>query len=159
SKAPWLVAATAVVVALAAFTQNWLTHRQDTAPDVSKFSITLPPGTRYSSPPASIVAPQLAISPDGRAIAFVAEKLRGRPGVWVRRLDALEARLLPGTDDAIYPFWSPDSKFVGFFARGKLKTIAIDGGPTKDLADAPLDSRGATWNADNVIVYSPNSYG
>ena len=85
------------------------------------------------------------ISPDGRQVAFVAEMPRGRPRLWVRSLGDSEAQPLRGTDDAIYPFWSPDSRSLGFFAQGKLKTIEIGGGPPRTLSDAPLDSRGGTW--------------
>ena len=109
----------------------------------------------FASPPASVVAPQIAMSPDGRQIAFVAEGPRGRPGLWVRPLNDSEARLLRGTEDAIYPFWSPDSRSLGFFAQGKLKTVEIGGGPPRTLSEAPLDSRGGTWSRDGTILFAP----
>ena len=61
---------------------------------------------------------------------------------------------MPTTEDATYPFWSPDSRYIGFFAQGKLKKIAASGGPSQSLCDAP-DGRGGTWNRDDVIVFSP----
>ena len=74
----------------------------------------------------------------------------------MRPLDGLEAQALPGTDGASFPFWSPDSAFIGFFAQGKLKRISITGGPTQTLCDA-VASRGGTWNSDGVILIVPPS--
>ena len=106
---------------------GWWARRGESPPDLLQLSMLSPPGTMFSTPPASIVAPQIARSPDGRQVAFVAESPRGRPSLWVRPLGDSEAQLLRGTEDAVYPFWSPDSRFVGFFAQGKLKTIEIGG--------------------------------
>jgi len=103
-------------------------------------------------PPQDTVmqSPQLAISPDGRQVVFIASK--GVASLWVRALATLEARALPGTEGAGIPFWSPDSRSVGFFAGGKLKKIQIGGGPPIVLCDAPA-ARGGTWNSDNTIVF------
>ena len=95
----------------------------------------------------------IAISPDGRTLAFVATS-QGAPMVWLRRLDSLAAKPLAGTEGGYYPFWSPDSRFLGFFAGGKLKKIEIRGGLPQSLSDAP-EGRGGTWNRDGVIVFSP----
>jgi eukaryotic-like serine/threonine-protein kinase len=97
----------------------------------------------------------MAISPDGRQLAFVAQSLSGRPSIWVRALEASEARALPGTEDAIYPFWSPDSRSLGFFAQGKLKVVDLAGAPPRTLADAGLDSRGGTWSRNGTILFAP----
>jgi Tol biopolymer transport system component len=79
--------------------------------------------------------------------------------LWLRPLDALTAQQMPGTEDATYPFWSPDSRYIGFFAEGKLKKIAASGGPAQSLCDAP-DGRGGSWNRDDVIIFAPNiAYG
>jgi Tol biopolymer transport system component len=96
-----------------------------------------------------------AVSPDGRSLAFTAADSGGRSSLWVRPLDSLVARELPGTDGAIYPFWSPDSKSLGFFADGKLKKIEASGGPALALCEAP-DPRGGAWNRDGVIVFEPH---
>ena len=74
--------------------------------------------------------------------------------LWVRSLDATENRVLPGTEGASFPFWSPDAHNIGFFAEGKLKRIDIDGGRPLVVADAP-NGRGGTWNRDGVILFSP----
>ncbi len=155
----WLPLAAAGVLLIGVLTllPGWWAHRGETPPAVIQLSVLPPPGTTLSSPPASIVAPQLAISPDGQRVAFVAEAPRGRPSLWVRTLGDSEAQLLRGTEDAIYPFWKPDSRSLGFFAQGKLKTIEIGGGQPRTLSDAPLDSRGGTWGPDDTILFAPNA--
>jgi Tol biopolymer transport system component len=124
---------------------------------VSRLSILPPPGGRFSAAPASVVSAQATMSPDGRLVAFVAEQRGGRPGLWMRPVDSLEGRLLPGTEDALYPFWSPDSRSLGFFSRGKLKVIELAGGPARTLTEAPSDTRGATWNREGAILFTPHS--
>ena len=94
------------------------------------------------------------VSPDGRRLLFTATGADGKRGLWVRTIDSLTAQALPGTEDAAQPFWSPDSRFIGFFAGGKLKRIEASGGSVQVLADA-LAARGATWSSDGVIVFSP----
>ena len=96
-----------------------------------------------------------AISPDGRAFAFVATG--GGPKLWVRRLDSLTVRELPGTNGAAYPFWSPDSRAVGFFAEGKLKRIDVSGGPPVAIATTvdARGGRGGSWGAGETIVFGP----
>ena len=96
-----------------------------------------------------------ALSPDGRYLAIAAQ-LNGKHQLWLRALDASEVQPLSSTDNAIYPFWSPDSRFIGFFADGKLKKIAAGGGPSQSLCDAPF-GRGGTWNDDDIIVFSPSA--
>ncbi len=96
-----------------------------------------------------------AVSPDGRRLAFVASTSDGKSLLWVRPLDALSAQPLTGTEGASYPFWSPDSRFLGFFADGKLKKVEASGGPPLTLCDAP-QGRGGTWNRDGVIVFTPD---
>ncbi len=94
------------------------------------------------------------MSPDGRSVAITAT-VKGKRQLWLRMLDAGQAQPLPGTEDATYPFWSPDSRYIGFFAQGKLRKIAASGGPAQSLCDA-RDGRGGTWNRDDVIVFSPS---
>jgi Tol biopolymer transport system component len=94
-----------------------------------------------------------AISPDGKLVAMAAE-VNGKRQLWLRALDSLQVRPVPGTDEAAYPFWSPDSRYIGFFAQGKLKKIAAGGGPAQSLCEV-ITGRGGSWNRDNVIVFSP----
>jgi hypothetical protein len=92
-----------------------------------------------------------AISPDGRLLAFVAN-LKGKSSLFIRPLDSLKARILPGTEGASRPFWSPDSRNIGFQANGRLQRIGLNEGAPRIICDA-AQARGATWNADGVIVF------
>ena len=94
-----------------------------------------------------------ALSPDGRQLVFVANNATGQPVLWVRTLDRVENRELPGTVGASYPFWSPDGRSVGFFADDKLKRIDVDGGTPIVLTDAPT-GRGATWGPGVILFTS-----
>ncbi|HEV2351942.1 MAG TPA: protein kinase, partial [Terriglobia bacterium] len=96
-----------------------------------------------------------AVSPDGLRLAYVASLPDGESVLWVRFLDSLQAQPLAGTEGAVLPFWSPDSRFIGFFAGGKLKKIEVSGGPPLTLCDAP-GGRGGTWNREGTIVFSPS---
>jgi serine/threonine protein kinase len=97
---------------------------------------------------------QIAISPDGRKIAFVATDSLGKPHLYVRLLSSLTALPLPGTEGAYYPFWSPKSDFIGFFMGGKLKKIDASGGPPLSICEAQA-GRGGTWGVNDVIVFAP----
>ncbi len=98
----------------------------------------------------------IALSPDGAKLAFVASAAGGGPQLWVRPLDSTAAQPLAGTEDAVLPFWSPDSRSLGFFAQGKLKIIDASGGAVQTLANAP-EPRGGAWGPDGTILYTPES--
>jgi serine/threonine protein kinase len=95
------------------------------------------------------------LSPDGASIAFVAGA-DGKTAIWVRRVDTVEAHVIAGSEGAIFPFWSPDSGSLGFFADGKLKTIDLNGGSALAVADAPF-GRGGAWGPGGVILFAPNT--
>ncbi len=98
------------------------------------------------------------ISPNGRKLAFVSA-VDGKRLLWIRPLDSLDAEPLAGTDEAGFPFWSPDSRFVGFFASGKLKKVDVTGGPPQTLCDAANPPRGGAWNRDGVILFAAANRG
>jgi eukaryotic-like serine/threonine-protein kinase len=108
----------------------------------------------------------VVISPDGQSVAFVGGGSAGlaigsltpATALWVRRLGALEATKLAGTDGATLPFWSPDSQQIAFFANGKLKRVPAAGGQVQEIC-AAKDGRGGDWNADGVIVLAPQNAG
>jgi eukaryotic-like serine/threonine-protein kinase len=120
-------------------------------------SFILPP-EKLSFNFVGLNAGPVTVSPDGRRLAFVASASEGRNLLWVRSLDTQAAQQLAGTEGAFHPFWSADSRFLGFFADGKLKKIDAAGGPPITLCDAPM-GRGGTWNRDGVIVFSSNNSG
>jgi len=95
------------------------------------------------------------LSPDGNTLAFVAAREQGAVLLWVRPLNTLHSRALLGTEGATFPFWSADSRSLGFFAGGKLKTVVAEGGTPSDVCAAPA-GRGGTWNAEGTIVFSPD---
>jgi serine/threonine protein kinase/Tol biopolymer transport system component len=104
------------------------------------------------STPSTSDPVSFAISPDGRRLVFVASN-EGKSQIWIRALDSVAAKPLAGTDGARFPFWSPDSASIGFFADGKLKRIDIVGGAPQVLANATLGS-GGTWNRDGTILFA-----
>ena len=128
-------------------------HLRESPPVVEPIQFTIAPPENATFSGAT---PQLAISPDGRQIVFVAASQAGGRQLWVRGLGSIAARPIPGTDGAAYPFWSADNRSVGFFASSKLKKIQVAGGPAVVLADATT-GRGGTWNRDNVIVFAPGT--
>ncbi|HYL34858.1 MAG TPA: protein kinase [Bryobacteraceae bacterium] len=140
-KLPWALAAVLAAIAAAVSFIHFLEAPAQKA--VLRYTITPPENTTDLH--------SFAISPDGRLLAMAA-MVNGKRQLWLRPLDALQARAVPGTDDATYPFWSPDSGYIGFFAQGKLKKIAAGGGPAQSICDAP-NARGGSWNRDNVIVF------
>jgi Tol biopolymer transport system component len=96
------------------------------------------------------------ISPDGRTLAFTGRAADGTRQLWTRPVDATEAQPLPGTNDPLTPFWSPDSRSIGFGSQGKLRRIELAGGRPQVLCDAPR-LQGGSWSRDGVIVFSPNT--
>jgi serine/threonine protein kinase len=121
-----------------------------TSPTLSvRAYIPSPPGTAFR--PAGFDAGPVAVSPDGKILAFSAVDEKGITNLWVRPLDAAQATMLQGTEDATYPFWSPDNKYLGFVADRKLKKIAVTGGEAQTLADHAA-GRG-DWGADGTILF------
>jgi hypothetical protein len=110
--------------------------------------------TRLSiTPPAgATLRDGLAIAPDGRSVVFPA-RLSGLDQLWLRPLDSLAPRVLPGTEGATFPFWSPDSRFVAFFSSGKLRKIELKTGIVSVICDVG-QGRGGTWNEDGVILFN-----
>lgn len=96
----------------------------------------------------------MELSADGKMLAFVGADSAGKTRLAVRALNGLSSRVLPGTDGASYPFWSPDNRYVGFFQGGKLKKIEASGGPPMTICDAS-DARGGSWNQNGEIIFSP----
>jgi Tol biopolymer transport system component len=134
----------------------WVIRDREPAPSdapVTRFAVLPPENTSFLGGDFDPVT----VSPDGRRLALVATS-GSRRRIWIRALESVTAAPLAGTDGAFYPFWSPDSRFVGFFANGKLKKIEASGGPAQTLCDAP-DGRGGAWNRDGVILFARRRIG
>jgi len=152
SRLPWLVAGIAALAA-SSVGAAYLFQAPKPAP-VVRSSILPPAGTSFvtmlpaSGPPV--------LSPDGTRLAFAARDDKSKVLLYVRSLTSLTAQPLAGTEDATYPFWSSDSREVGFFIPGKLKRINAGGGPPQNVCDA-VSGRGGTWSQDGTIVFTPSA--
>ena len=166
-------ATSAQTVAMPAFAPRWFKRRELIAWAVAGIAILIaavaltisnfrrpPTETRavrlFINPPEKASFGSFAISPDGLRLAFAATDASGKTLLWIRPLDSINAQPLSGTEEATLPFWSPDSRFIGFFAAGKLKKIEVTGGPPQTLCNTPF-ARGAAWNRDGVIIFTPNT--
>jgi hypothetical protein len=149
---PWIVAGLFALLAVFVFLLPYL--RQTKKEDVQAVRLTIPP-------PEKGVVSTLSVSPNGKHVVYGAPNADGKPVLWIRSLDSLTARPLPGTDNPFFTtFWSPDSRFVAFFTSSdnKLKKIDVMGGVPQTLVEAP-SGRGGTWNRDGVIVFAPSGEG
>jgi serine/threonine protein kinase len=142
--------AAAATAVLAGSTATWLWFRQP-VPNAPPFRLEINPPTTAQF--GNFFA-GMAVSPNGRMVLFSAQRDGvAESSLWLRRLDSLDARELPGTEQGTYPFWSPDSNSVGFFAGDKLKRIDVTAGPPQVLYDAPVPG-GGSWNNAGVILFS-----
>jgi tRNA A-37 threonylcarbamoyl transferase component Bud32 len=146
----WIVAAVFAAAAIALAVAGFARPRAALRPVRSTL---LPPEKRTYHFIGDAAGPP-AVSPDGLQLAFTAKDSSGKSQLWIRALESAAPRALAGTEDAAHPFWSPDGRFLGFFAGGKLKRIEASGGPALILCDAP-DARGGTWSKDGVILFEP----
>jgi len=148
---PWSLAA--VLAALLVLSPFVL--RETPAPDLPVVAtIPLPAGMITYA--ASENKGSLAVSPDGRLLVFSAALKDQEPQLWIRPLDSKEAVALPGTGHGTYPFWSPDSRWIAFFADEKLKKVGLSGSPPQVICAAPT-GRPGSWNDDDVILFSPET--
>jgi serine/threonine protein kinase len=145
----WVVS-TAAGLAVALLVVPAVRHLRETAPDQQsyRFQITPPAGTRFTT---------FRLSPDGRYVAYIAAE-GGAQGaaagtLWIRALESLESRQIPGSEGSLYPFWSPDSAVVGFFQTGKLKKVVVTGGPVQAICDV-VSARGGAWGPDGTILFA-----
>ncbi len=137
----WVIATISSLIAIA--TLGWFMTRPEPEIFSKRFRIETNPGTVWATWPQ--------ISPDGKFIAYRAGDSANVPMIWIRPLNALESYALPGTENANRPFWSPDSKYLGFTIDGKVKRISISGGPAQLLGEAPNVADGS-WGSAGVIL-------
>ncbi len=145
-KLAWAVAAAGLLAA--AVLAVGFVRRVPKPPRVVRFELATPEDI------ITIDTPR--VSPDGRYIAFNATDTGGKTRIWVRALNALTAQPLAGTEGTTRPFWSPDSRFLGFMAEGKLKKIEVSGGPAQKICDAPTGADGS-WSPEGVILFDGRS--
>lgn len=147
----WRIAFVVATILIAIATAIWWLQSRDHPERVGSFKVpvTPPEGTTFveDDPPA--------LSPDGRFMAFTATDHSGESELWIRPMDEVAARRLEGTKGAAFPFWSPDSQSIAFFANATLNRVGVNGGLPKILCKAP-DGRGGAWNRENTIVFAPS---
>jgi serine/threonine protein kinase len=149
-----LAALLLVFVALAAFAgYRWAKSSEQTV----SLHAEIPPPDKFSLDTTGDAGGMPVLSPQGDKIAFVAHSGETKL-LWVRSLSSEAAQSLDGTAGAAHPFWSPDGRYIGFFAGGKVMKIAATGGPVAAMADAP-NSRGGSWSASDIIVFAPDFIG
>lgn len=150
----WAIAA---VLLLAALSAGWIAvTRGQALKDKRKIiaSITAPEESRFQTFGSNIGA--LTLSPDGKWMTFVASSPDEKRRLFLRPLNSGAAQPLAGTEGAAFPFWSTDSRQIGFFAAGKLKKIDRNGGAAITICEAS-DGRGGTWSRDDVILFAPDT--
>ncbi len=147
---PWVVVGAFIVALAATF------YLRSPEPLVVKATIPPPEGTQFDLRPAS--PGPAVVSPDGTKIAFTALDEDGQARVFIRRFDAGEAHVLSGTEGAQYPFWAPDSRWLGFFTQPDdvLRKIDTNGGPPITLCPAS-NGKGGSWSPEGVIAFSADS--
>jgi serine/threonine protein kinase len=111
--------------------------------------------TEYFSAPLPFSARDVAVSPNGHTVVVVGRDSERKNLLWIYEPGAPQAKAIPNTEGANFPFWSPDGKSLGFFADGRLKRLDLSGGPVQTLCDAPT-GRGGAWNKDGVIIFTPS---
>jgi Tol biopolymer transport system component len=144
-----------IVVVTGLLAARWM--RSPAAP--RQFVLLPPEGAAFGGGPADRT-PAFSLSPDGTRVAFIATVAARRSNIWIRSLDSLEAVPVTGTEDAAVfspPAWSPDGSSLAFFADGKLKRIATQGGTPVSLADGP-NGQGITWTRSGTIVFAPSTH-
>ena len=144
----------ALAVACVAFGVTAWRARLGSPPAAVVRTLIAPP-SEYAFELDGIAPGPAALSPDGRRLVFAAYERHRKVMLWVRDLDALEPRALVGTEDARYPFWSPDGREVAFFTNDKLKRIEVAGGPVYPICDA-RNGKGGSWGRDGTIVFAPS---
>jgi hypothetical protein len=147
-KRVWLIGIAGLALAATSVAAVLLLQQRPVAP-VLKFAVTQPENTSFPGMPA--------VSPDGRYLTFSAVGQEGKRMLWLRPLDALHASMIPGTEGASAPFWSPESQYIAFFAGRSLKKVKITGGAAPEtICQAEAAPGGGAWNKDGAILFAPS---
>src|SRR5579864_6154286 len=151
----WALAAIALVVATLAIV---VLYFRRTPAEVRAVRFTINPPEKGRFPVLAFAPTFLSVSPDGNRLGFIAVDSTGHSMLWIRDLDSHIAQPLPGTDDGIGPFWSPDSRFIAFTANSVLKKVTVAGGPPQTLTNLAGFGTGA-WNREGDVLFAPVSLG
>ncbi len=152
-KKPWLAWTIAALSVLIALALGFALFRKPVPgpSEVMRFEIPFPDKVL----PLNVTPSRFALSPDGRRLVFAAASEDGSSRLWLRSIESLEARPLPGTESGISPFWSHDGRFIAFQGSGKLKRMDLSGSPPQTICDNPSPGflSGGSWNQNDVIIF------
>jgi serine/threonine protein kinase len=148
---PWIAAGAFALIAAAALLFTYFRSSSSARATAVRLSFNPPANLAFNDGQLDAAV----ISPDGQKIAFTANSADGKSMLYVRGLDSPNITLLPGSDNAVEPFWSPDSRFVAFGSNGKLKRSDLVGGNAQSLCDAARLTSGA-WGKSGVILFTPD---
>ena len=151
ARVAWIVAGILVVSLLATLGLLYF-NRSETSTPAVRLSLTPPPELAFNDAQSDVAV----ISPDGQKIVFSATSADGKNMLYVRALDSSETKLLPGSENVMEPFWSPDSRSVAFGSNGKLKRSDLAGGGNAQVLCDAARLVGGTWNKDGIIVFAPD---
>ena len=158
ARRPIVLLATIVLLAAVAGLLGWMVWRTPSYEPPSPVTFIVGPPDEAIFRTRSLEAAPIAVSPDGSMMVVGAFEPGGRNRLWLRSLDEPESRPLDGTDHALRPFCSPDSRSIGFFAERELRRLDVAGGPVTTICQA-LEGRGGTWATDGTIVFAPSFEG
>ena len=155
---------TGVVAAVLSGLAVWssIGTRESAAPQLSRWLFEPPNGGRFRALNGEgpwLPYPPIAVSADGELLAYAAAVTDGPVHLWLRNVDGLDVRQVPGTEGAELPFFSPDGAWLGFWADGALQKVRVEGGRPEKIADIPSRPRGAAWAADDTVVFGGDNTG
>ncbi|MBS1807114.1 MAG: PD40 domain-containing protein [Acidobacteria bacterium] len=148
----WMLAAGVLGLAVLVMSFAYFFKRSATAPQSARLAFVPPENLTFDNASWD----SCIVSPDGQKLLFTGRSADGKRQLWVRSLNASDAQLLPGTEDPMSPFWSPDSRSIGFASKGKLRRLDLNGGRPQELADA-VRFHGAAWSHTGVILFQLSS--
>lgn len=143
----WIAATAALLFALVLMAVVMIRSDRPVAQTPVRFTVPSPTGGVYSDP---------ALSPDGTKVVFSAMSRAGKMTLWIRALDELAPREIPGTEDAEYPFWSPDGRVIAFFTGRQLRKVDAAGGVPQVVAELDAIAQGGVWHPDGTILFAVN---
>ena len=149
----WITSAVLAMALVSAGWMLWTDRNRNSSPPARPVRLVFDPPANLSFDGG--LADSIAVSPDGRSLVFTGRSPDGQRQLWTQALDSGETKALPGTEDPLMPFWSPDGRSIGFGSKGKLRRVDLAGGRPQVIANAPRLNGGA-WNRDGTILFVPD---